>query len=132
MGGKLAEAENKRALIELLRYLIAREGVSWTGADSLVDKIIQLMTVNEFAFVTQPQIAKYQWEQAQHLEKAFQENRKIDRNYCQLTNDILENACESCWDGEESAHQIAINYVRYLEQTGRKHKEGCYYADESS
>lgn len=133
MGGKLAEKENERALRKLFLDFFGKVHYGWM--EELADSVIQLMKENQFAFLTQHQIASYQVTQAGHLEKAFQENRAIDKNYCDLTNEILENSCESCFDGDESAHQIAINYVRFLEEqlshTDRKaHKEGCYYTDE--
>lgn len=135
MGGKLAEKENERALRELLTFFFLQNFPVNETAQSFADGVIQLMKENDFAFVTQPQIAKYQWEQSEHLSKAWRDAEAIDRNYAELTNDILETSCESCWDGEESAHQIAVNYVRFLEEqlsrTDRKaHKEGCYYADD--
>lgn len=136
MGGKLAEKENERALKELLIHTIGSFTFRASSEDlpHLADKVIETMKSNDFAFVTQAQIAKYQWEQAQHLEKAWQDNNAIDKNYADLTNEILENSCESCWDGDDSAHKIAVDYVRFLEKYPERkgHKEGCYYANESS
>lgn len=132
MGGKLAEKENERALKELLINTIGNFTFRASSQDlpNLAHKVIEIMKTNQFAFLTQHQIASYQVSQQGLLDKAWQAHNQVDSNYASLTNEILENSCESCWDGDESAHQIAINYVRYLEETGKKHKEGCYYADE--
>jgi hypothetical protein len=39
-----------------------------------------------------------------------------ERHFEQLLDEIFENACERCFDGEESAEALAIIYIRALEK----------------